>query len=593
MTVEPITIVEKLLNYNEKIKKEFKTKSINLINTLPAFKFIPNYINIIPEESFTKLISGIEVNNPKLKNKITESDINYLYFAFLNNKSVSNDMKDTILLSLLTKDLKDKDKKNIYTAENLSLDLKIKYLKQYFPEKPIENCITYFYTVNETLTKEMLKNVIPSKVSKKELQSLIFDNTITNIEKDLISLKMIDDKIEESKTTLIKDFNSSNFNSNVGEFIYHLQKKDLEIFISKPISEQLKYFSYYTEEKDKEKQLLNYYLNYIKKFKLNKEKINKIPEPFIFILKEMSLEEIEKIIEKELKELNKLGNNSSKIKLKHLKITNILVKSQGKTNEIYEKYNKVIEFPNYTSTDLNPEIYTKEKILKILKESKKEYKKEVILIFLDEKFNIDEKTLLEIFNENKEIFDTNVIYTLLDKNFFIKNNKFLLSILENINYDELIINMLPEKQILTPKLIKLLENKYNENKQESQNIINNLIYHQPLINKNQKNKLKDDYSDDLGILYNYNYVLDNLDMYEYKEKVKKYVSDFENNIPGGNKFNIFCNYVICSTLKDNGLRVINDGKIITEIEYQTILKELEKSNEIKKISYSTDYGLSI
>ncbi len=153
--------------------------------------------------------------------------------------------------------------------------------------------------------------------------------------------------------------------------------------------------------------------------------------------------------------------------------------------------------------------------------------------------------------------------------------------------------MLPEKQILTPKLIKLLENKYNENKQESQNIINNLIYHQPLINKNQKNKLKDDYSDDLGILYNYNYVLDNLDMYEYKEKVKKYVSDFENNIPGGNKFNIFCNYVICSTLKDNGLRVINDGKIITEIEYQTILKELEKSNEIKKISYSTDYGLSI
>lgn len=593
MTVEPITIVEKLLNYNEKINKEFKTKSINLINTLPAFKFIPNYINIIPEESFTKLISGIEVNNPKLKNKITESDINYLYFAFLNNKSVSNDMKDTILLSLLTKDLKDKDKKNIYTAENLSLDLKIKYLKQYFPEKPIENCITYFYTVNETLTKEMLKNVIPSKVSKKELQSLIFDNTITNIEKDLISLKMIDDKIEESKTTLIKDFNSSNFNSNVEEFIYHLQKKDLEIFISKPISEQLKYFSYYTEEKDKEKQLLNYYLNYIKKFKLNKEKINKIPEPFIFILKEMSLEEIEKIIEKELKELNKLGNNSSKIKLKHLKITNILVKSQGKTNEIYEKYNKVIEFPNYTSTDLNPEIYTKEKILKILKESKKEYKKEVILIFLDEKFNIDEKTLLEIFNENKEIFDTNVIYTLLDKNFFIKNNKFLLSILENINYDELIINMLPEKQILTPKLIKLLENKYNENKQESQNIINNLIYHQPLINKNQKNKLKDDYSDDLGILYNYNYVLDNLDMYEYKEKVKKYVSDFENNIPGGNKFNIFCNYVICSTLKDNGLRVINDGKIITEIEYQTILKELEKSNEIKKISYSTDYGLSI
>lgn len=592
MTVEPITIVEKLLNYNEKINKEFKTKSINLINTLPAFKFIPNYINIIPEESFTKLISGIEVNNPKLKNKITESDINYLYFAFLNNKSVSNDMKDTILLSLLTKDLKDKDKKNIYTAENLSLDLKIKYLKQYFPEKPIENCITYFYTVNETLTKEMLKNVIPSKVSKKELQSLIFDNTITNIEKDLISLKMIDDKIEESKTTLIKDFNSSNFNSNVGEFIYHLQKKDLEIFISKPISEQLKYFSYYTEE-HKEKQLLNYYLNYIKKFKLNKEKINKIPEPFIFILKEMSLEEIEKIIEKELKELNKLGNNSSKIKLKHLKITNILVKSQGKTNEIYEKYNKVIEFPNYTSTDLNPEIYTKEKILKILKESKKEYKKEVILIFLDEKFNIDEKTLLEIFNENKEIFDTNVIYTLLDKNFFIKNNKFLLSILENINYDELIINMLPEKQILTPKLIKLLENKYNENKQESQNIINNLIYHQPLINKNQKNKLKDDYSDDLGILYNYNYVLDNLDMYEYKEKVKKYVSDFENNIPGGNKFNIFCNYVICSTLKDNGLRVINDGKIITEIEYQTILKELEKSNEIKKISYSTDYGLSI
>ena len=592
MTVEPITIVEKLLNYNEKINKEFKTKSINLINTLPAFKFIPNYINIIPEESFTKLISGIEVNNPKLKNKITESDINYLYFAFLNNKSVSNDMKDTILLSLLTKDLKDKDKKNIYTAENLSLDLKIKYLKQYFPEKPIENCITYFYTVNETLTKEMLKNVIPSKVSKKELQSLIFDNTITNIEKDLISLKMIDDKIEESKTTLIKDFNSSNFNSNVEEFIYHLQKKDLEIFISKPISEQLKYFSYYTEE-HKEKQLLNYYLNYIKKFKLNKEKINKIPEPFIFILKEMSLEEIEKIIEKELKELNKLGNNSSKIKLKHLKITNILVKSQGKTNEIYEKYNKVIEFPNYTSTDLNPEIYTKEKILKILKESKKEYKKEVILIFLDEKFNIDEKTLLEIFNENKEIFDTNVIYTLLDKNFFIKNNKFLLSILENINYDELIINMLPEKQILTPKLIKLLENKYNENKQESQNIINNLIYHQPLINKNQKNKLKDDYSDDLGILYNYNYVLDNLDMYEYKEKVKKYVSDFENNIPGGNKFNIFCNYVICSTLKDNGLRVINDGKIITEIEYQTILKELEKSNEIKKISYSTDYGLSI
>lgn len=586
------TIITNLLNYNNQLKNDLREKSTEFLNKLESFEYHKDYIPITKGGTFFKFIENKIPPIPK----IDKLDSKNFYQDFVTSDNVSVSMKRVALMSLLKENLNPGEINRIFSSVNLSLQLKLQYLPKFKNNIDFLDYVFYLYSDKETLTKNIIEKVFPKNLTKEEIFSIAFDKYLSNIDNEYVSLDFLDKKMkeyEESKNNKI-NMPSSLFYSNIENYMNKLEQTDLEVFISKPISEQLKYFTYHSKDENyyDYEALLNYYCDYVSKYKFSAKQINKIPEPYCYALKQMNLSEISTLIEKEMSPF-KLKN--VQYELKDLKVTQLLFKTQDKQNEIYENYYNKINFPAYVGENLDEKYFTKEKILKMFNNANgMENQVQVLSVFLKNNFDLNNNDIEKIFDENKEIFNLNFCYLFLYNGIPIKKDSLFLKILDNINYDSEFVQRIIKRQIISNKVIKNIENKFkNDNK-----MLGLLTLHQNLPLKNHKNYIK--YSDnvfpeDLLILYNHNYVVDRLNLNEYEEKVKKYMINKDKNLFAvrENKRSIFSNYMICKILKENNLKVNKNGEIIKDEEYKLMLKEIEKSNVSTVKHLNKDFGLSI
>lgn len=582
------TIITNLLNYNNQLKNDLREKSTEFLNKLESFEYHKDYIPITKGGTFFKFIENKIPPIPK----IDKLDSKNFYQDFVTSDNVSVSMKRVALMSLSKENLNPDEINRIFSSVNLSLQLKRQYLPKFKNNIDFLDYVSYLYSDKETLTKNIIEKVFPKNLTKEEIFSIAFDKYLSNIDNEYVSLDFLDKKMKEYEES--KNMPSSLFYSNIENYMNKLEQTDLEVFISKPISEQLKYFTYHSKDENyyDYEALLNYYCDYVSKYKFSAKQINKIPEPYCYALKQMNLSEISTLIEKEMSTF-KLKN--VQYELKDLKVTQLLLKTQDKQNEIYENYYNKINFPAYVGENLDEKYFTKEKILKMFNNANgMENQVQVLSVFLKNNFDLNNNDIEKIFDENKEIFNLNFCYLFLYNGIPIKKDSLFLKILDNINYDSKFVQRIIKRQIISNKVIKNIENKFkNDNK-----MLGLLTLHQNLPLKNHNNYIK--YSDnvfpeDLLILYNHNYVVDRLNLNEYEEKVKKYMINKDKNFFAvrENKRSIFSNYMICKILKENNLKVNKNGEIIKDEEYKLMLKEIEKSNVSTVKHLNKDFGLSI